>query len=209
MMRLYQRTDCPFCWKVRLALVELNIEFETVDTALGEKHEEVMRLSPTGTVPVLVDGDLSIWESGVILDYLDHHYGAGALYPADTAEQCHTRLLHAYSDKVVGGCVKDLVFEKRSKPESQWNAEVIEQSLANWQKCLDWLEPYFSGHFAGHSPDAGLSAADCAIAARLGVAAAYGVAVTSRHPNLYTWYEQVIARPQWQTAYPTSFIRTE
>ena len=53
MLTLYQRTDCPFCWKVRIALVEYGIEFDTVDTVLGEKHPEVTRLSPSGTVPLL------------------------------------------------------------------------------------------------------------------------------------------------------------
>ena len=80
MITVYQRTDCPFCWKVRIALSELGLEYQVVETRLGEKHPEVGRLSPTGSVPVLVDGETSIWESAVILEYLDTRYAPGKLF---------------------------------------------------------------------------------------------------------------------------------
>ena len=67
MLTLYQRTDCPFCWKVRIALAELDIEYQSVDTVLGEKHPEVQRLSPTGTVPVLVGPVLYVRDAEKIL----------------------------------------------------------------------------------------------------------------------------------------------
>ena len=81
MITLFERTDCPFCWKVRIALAEMGVEYRIEATRLGEKHPEVARLSPTGTVPVLVDGDTAIWESAVILEYLDSRYGPGRLFP--------------------------------------------------------------------------------------------------------------------------------
>ena len=87
MLTLYQRTDCPFCWKVRIALAELDVEHQLVDTELGQKHPEVGRLSPTGSVPVLVDGELAIWESAVILDYLDARYGPGRIISCDPVAQ--------------------------------------------------------------------------------------------------------------------------
>jgi len=120
MITLYERSDCPFCWKVRLALAELDLDYESVATRLGEKHPELARLSPTGTVPVLVDGDTVVWESAVILEYLDGRYSPGLLFPGDAVQQARIRLLHAYSDKIVGGCLRELVFEKRSRPESDW-----------------------------------------------------------------------------------------
>ena len=206
MLTLYQRTDCPFCWKVRIALAELEIEYQSVDTRLGEKHPEVQRLSPTGTVPVLVDGDVAIWESAVIFDYLDARYAPGRLINPDPVVQARERLLHVYSDKIVGSCLKEIVFEKRSKPESEWDAERIRGGEGRWHECQTWLhqqkgtDPYFG---------AGYSAADCALAARFGVAEAYGAAVDMEFPDLLQWYRAVTGRPSWKKAYPTSFIRTE
>lgn len=206
MITLYERTDCPFCWKARLALAELELEYRIEATRLGEKHPALAELSPTGTVPVLVDAEVVIWESAVILDYLDSRYAPGQLFPGDAAEQARVRLLHAYSDKNVGGCLRDLVFEKRSKPERDWDQGIIQASEDKWRDCQSRLEKDLGDNpFFGE----GYSAADCALAARFGVAEAYGAAVGDGFPALQRWYSAVVERPSWKSAYPTSFIRTE
>lgn len=206
MITLYERTDCPFCWKVRLALAELDIEYLIESTRLGEKHPAVAELSPTATVPVLVDGDTVIWESAVILEYLDSCYAPGRLFPGDAASQARVRLLHAYSDKIVGGCLRELVFEKRSKPERDWDRGIIQASEKKWRDCQTRMENDLGENsFFGE----GYAAADCALAARFGVAEAYGAAVGEDFPRLQRWYASVVARPSWKLAFPTSFIRTE
>ena len=171
---------------------------------LGEKHPDVVELSPTGTVPVLVDGEVAIWESAVCIDYLDGRYGEGRLIPSDSVAAARVRLLQVYSDKVVGACLKDLVFEKRSKPRQAWDAELLRNAGEKWSACKDWLESQLDAddYFGG-----GFSAADCALAARFGVASAYGAPVTSDHPRLSAWYARVTARDSWSKAYPDSFIR--
>ena len=132
MLTFYQRTDCPFCWKVRLALAELSIDFTIIETRLGEKHPDVLRLSPAGTVPVMVDGDVVIWESGIMLDYLDVQYSPGRLIAQTPNEQVTVRSRHAFSDKCVGPALRELVFEKRSKPESEWDTILIHNSETKW-----------------------------------------------------------------------------
>lgn len=206
MIILYQRTDCPFCWKVRIALAELQIEYKTIDIQLGEKHPTVVAMSPTGTVPVLIDGEISIWESSVILDYLDRKYSLAHLVPSEPVEESRIRLLHAYSDKIVGSCLKDLVFEKRSKPEHEWDKRLIQKAEIKWQNCLTWLEEQLGGQMLFGSQ---YSAADCALAARFGVAEAYGVPVSERFAGLFKWYNFVSSRASWTMAYPTSFIRAK
>ncbi len=206
MIRLYERTDCPFCWKVRIALAELGIDYEIVATRLGEKHPDVVRLSPAQTVPVMVDDGTVIWESAVILDYLDRRYAPGRLLPTDAEDETRVRLLHVYSDKQLGACLRTLVFEMRSKPEREWDRELLEQGERDWAACQEWLEgelgdrDFFGGQFG---------AADCALAARCGVAEAYGVGVSRQYPHLHRWFESVKSRPAWAAAYPVSFIRSE
>lgn len=205
MLSLYQRTDCPFCWKVRLALQELSLAYDVVEIQLGEKHSQVLSHSPTGTVPVLVDGDVVIWESSIMLDYLDARYGPGRLMPPEPKQQARVRNLQAYSDKCVGPAMRDFVFEKRSKPKSEWNLCVIKEGELQWQACQAYLEKQLlpSGCFA-----LSFGAADCSLAARCGVADAYGASVSVKFPKLRSWYEQVVLRASWSTAYPKQFIST-
>lgn len=203
MLTLYQRTDCPFCWKVRLALHELSVAHEIIEIPFGQKHPDVLRLSPTGTVPVLVDGEVVIWESSVMLDYLDARYRPGQLLPSEPNQQARVRTLQTYSDKCVGPALRDLVFEKRSKPQSEWDLLVIQNSEIKWQACQSYLEQQLtSGDFFGLA----FSAADCALAARCGVAGAYGAGVSTNYPKLHSWFGQIKLRASWNAAYPEQFL---
>jgi glutathione S-transferase len=154
----------------------------------------------------MVDGDTVIWESAVIVDYLDSRYAPGRLVPSDPAEEARVRLLQVYSDKQLGACLRTLVFEMRSKPEGDWDRALLEKGQRDWEICQSWLEKelgerdYFGGEFG---------AADCALASRCGVAEAYGVGVRVEYPRLKRWFEAVKSRSSWGAAYPTAFIRSE
>ncbi len=204
MITLYQRTDCPFCWKVRLGLAELQIDYDFVNTKLEEKHPEVVRLNPKGSVPVFLDDKTVIWESNAILEYLDDKYAHRSLYPGSAEQRAEVRLLQAYSDGVVGPALRELVFEKRSNPEDQWDAQKIAQSEDAWQACLRqlscWLDgkDYFCETF---------SAADCALIPRFGIAKAYGASGVDDFPFLNRWFRELRQRPSYKETYPDSFVR--
>lgn len=116
-MRLFNKDDCPFCWKVRIALAEIGREHELTTLGPNDDRGELDTLSPSGTVPVLVDGDAVIRESAVIMECLND-VSDGVLMPGDPVERARTRLLHSYSDRNIGADLREVVFEKRSKPEA-------------------------------------------------------------------------------------------
>lgn len=203
MITLYQRTDCPFCWKVRLALAEYAIDYQSIATSLGEKHPDILRYNPKGSVPLLLDGDTTIWESAVALEYLNEAYTQGQLLPGNAAERCQLRLLHNYSDALVGPALRDLVFEKRSKPSAEWDQDKIQHSEHAWRRCLDQLESWLDSQpFFGQD----FSVAECALLPRFGVAEVYSAGVDDRHPGLLQWYSQLTQRNSYTMAYPDSFI---
>lgn len=203
MIRFYQRTDCPFCWKVRLAMHEYAIKYQSVETVLGDKHPDVLRYNPKGSVPVLVDGEVVVWESAVALEYLNECYADHSLFSNNTAQRASIRLLQSYSDSIVGPTLRDMVFEKRSRPESEWDRGKIDQSDKAWRNCLDQLEDWLSGQEFFVE---GFSAAECALLPRFGVAEVYGASVDQRHPELHQWFSQLKQRPSYGAAYPKSFI---
>ncbi len=205
-LMLYQRTDCPFCWKVRLALAYIGLSYHTINMRLGETSADLVRLSPSGTVPVLVDAETVIWDSAVILEYLDSRFPRGRLYPRDIVESTRVRLLQLYSDKQVGAALRSPVFEIRSKPEARWDRELIQRGREQWRLCQAWLERELGEReFFGNE----FGAADCALAARCGVAEAYGMAIDEEYTNFWRWFTAVKSFPAWEAAYPESFIRNE
>jgi glutathione S-transferase len=91
-MRLIDAPRCPYCARVRIALAEKEIEFETVEIDLSDRPPWVYDLNVTGRVPILDDG-FALPESDVIMAYLDERYPQAPLLPEDPAERARARLL--------------------------------------------------------------------------------------------------------------------
>src|SRR5215211_1736387 len=70
MRRLFFTTGSPFARAVRIVLVEKGLPFERDETYTTPSIEERLRITPTLQVPTLIDGDLKLWDSTVIIEYL-------------------------------------------------------------------------------------------------------------------------------------------
>ena len=87
MLRLYHNDMSVCAQKARLALAELQLDWESCHIKLRSDEQlrpEYLRINPKGQVPALVDGDIVVVESTVINEYLADAHGGGSLCP-DTA----------------------------------------------------------------------------------------------------------------------------
>jgi glutathione S-transferase len=86
-------------WSFRpwIALRAAGIPFEEVVIPLYEpgSKEQILQYSPAGKVPILIDGDVRVWESLAILDYLAERFPQARLWPADAAARAHARAIAA------------------------------------------------------------------------------------------------------------------
>jgi glutaredoxin len=74
-MKLYQAEWCPFSHRVRAKLTELGIDYEVVNvSASSENREELEEVAGTKGIPVLVDGERIISDSGEAISYLEQRY---------------------------------------------------------------------------------------------------------------------------------------
>ena len=71
LLKLISHKLCPYVQRAVIALTEKGIEFERIDIDLGNKPEWFLAISPLGKTPVLQVGDVPIFESAVILEYLE------------------------------------------------------------------------------------------------------------------------------------------
>lgn len=84
MLTLYNGTASVCSVKVRIGLAEMNLDYEDklLDLKSGDQHDpDYLNLNPNGVVPTLVDDDLVVIESSLILEYLDREHNGGALMP--------------------------------------------------------------------------------------------------------------------------------
>ena len=70
-LRLISHKLCPYVQRAVIALTEKGVEFERIDIDLANKPDWFLKISPLGKTPVLQVGDIAIFESAVILEYLE------------------------------------------------------------------------------------------------------------------------------------------
>lgn len=91
-MNLFSSPICPYCHRTRIVFAEKDIAFDTVDVDVDKLPEDLSELNPYNTVPTLVDRDLVLYDSRVIIEYLDERFPHPPLMPVDPVTRAKTRL---------------------------------------------------------------------------------------------------------------------
>src|ERR1051325_10085522 len=91
-MTLFSRADDPWSHRTRIVLAEKSIHVETIDVQGGNLPEDLLDLNPYHTVPTLVDRDLVLYDSRVIIEYLDERFPHPPLMPVDPVSRAQFRL---------------------------------------------------------------------------------------------------------------------
>lgn len=105
-IRLYSGPLSMFGAKAQIAAAEKGLEIELVMVPFDmaqlytPKHPEVLRINPKRQVPVLIHGDLEIFDSTQIFEYLEDLCPQPPLWPRDIAARAQARLLEHKSDEV-------------------------------------------------------------------------------------------------------------
>ncbi len=105
-IRLYSGPVSMFGAKAQIAAAEKGLDVELIMVPFDmkrlyePKHPEVLRINPKGQVPVLVHGDLEIFDSSQIFEYLEDLKPEPPLWPQGPAARAHARLLEHKSDEV-------------------------------------------------------------------------------------------------------------
>jgi glutathione S-transferase len=193
-MKLYSGPLSMFGAKAEIALREKGIAFELemvpfeMKTLYQPKHPEVARINPKRQVPVLIDGDLEIFDSTQIFEYLETIRPEPALWPAEPKARGRARLLEMKSDEVYFPPIVRLM-GLQGTPD---DPAAIEARRAAAQ-FYDELERTMSGRpwLAG----GGYSYADIAFYMAQLFGARMGAPMTEAHPMLQAWRERMSARP--------------
>lgn len=199
MMKLYDFLPCPFGQKVRIVLAEKGLAYELVqiDLAQGEQRRpDFLRLNPFGRVPVLIDEELTIYDSTVIAEYLEDEYPEPPLLAAvgSSGLRARARSWEDFADTSFTPQVGQLMAEL-TKPEAERDAARVQRLQQSVERMLTFLnhelqgQEYLTGQF---------SVADIAFVPRLVVLRDLGVEAGENRPNVEAWLQRLIERPSIQ-----------
>jgi glutathione S-transferase len=126
-MKLLYTSTSPYARKVRIVAQEKHIELELQEVVLSDPDCIVKNYNPLGKVPVLIlnDGD-SLYDSRVIVEYLDNHAPGTHLIPTDNTSKIATRRWEALADGICDAAVSAML-EQRKAPEKQSQVNIDKQ----------------------------------------------------------------------------------
>ena len=122
-MTLFSDPVDHYCQRVRIVLEEKGIFAEVIDTPKNNLTEEILELSPYATLPVLVDRDVSLYDSVTLMEYLDERFPHPPLLPVYPVARANIRLYIkriesdwcTLFDQIVNGDLKNAAKKKAIK----------------------------------------------------------------------------------------------
>jgi glutathione S-transferase len=126
-MKLLYTLNSPYARKVRITALEKHIDLTLQEVVLTDPDCPVKNHNPLGKVPVLVldDGD-NVYDSRVIVEYLDNHAPGTRLIPQDNSSKIWVRRWEALADGVCDAAVAAML-ESHRPPEQQSQANIDKQ----------------------------------------------------------------------------------
>lgn len=174
------------------ALKGVEVALDPISPMMG--NDDFERLSPLRRVPVWLEGDLTLCDSSVIVQYIEDTRPGPSLWPADPVQRARARWIEEFADTrlfdVLGW---RLFFQIALKPRffgTEADAEVV-------QKARDVELPAILDYLEGQVPETGflfgdLSIADLSLAPAFANAAAVQVGIeAARWPRLAAWLERM------------------
>lgn len=123
-MKLHASPTSPFARKVRIVLAEKRIDYDLREDNPWDADSKVPQFNPLGKVPVLeLDDGSALYDSSVIVDYLDTVTPVGRLIPVTTRQRIVVKRWEALGDGVCDAAVS-IVLERR-RPKTQQSPEAI------------------------------------------------------------------------------------
>jgi glutathione S-transferase len=184
----------PFVRKVRIAITLLGFEndltLERADT--NDPNDSLQKANPLGKIPVLIAEDgAAIYDSRVILDYLDERAGGGKIVPHGGKERLEALRLQALADGILDASILT-VYEGRFRKPEMHEPKWLDRQAGKVSRALAALE-------AAPPPDARPQAlpnvGQIALACALGYRDfRFGDGWRADHPRLVAWLEDFAAQ---------------
>ena len=199
--------------RVLWLLEELGVEYEVKryqrDAKTMLAPPELLAVHPLGKSPVIVDGEVTVAESGAIVEYLIDRYGGGRLLPpAGTPERLrYTYWLHYAEGSAMPPLLLKLIFDRVANGPAPWPISVVARRIAatvqgafiapQLKKHLDYMDAELAAHtwFAGEE----FTAADVQMSFPL-EAAKSRAGLNADRPHLWDFLDRIHSRDAYQRA---------
>ena len=189
-MTLFSKPNDPWSHRTRLVLAEKSINIDIVDVDDGNLPEDLLDLNPYNSVPTLVDRDLVLYDSRVIIEYLDERFPHPPLMPVDPVTRAQFRLALYRIEKDWYPLAQEITEGVDRKPVAR-AARALEESLLSGVDIFSAKTYFLSDEF---------SLVDCTIAPILWRLPMFGIKLPGSAKPILAYMDAVFSRPSFQAS---------
>lgn len=188
-MTLYSDNNCPYSHRARIVLAEKNITVEVVEVEDHHLPEDLLELNPYNSLPTLVDRELVLYHSRIIMEYLDERFPHPPLMPIDPVSRAQSRLFLYRIERDWFSLLDDLNGQDTSKADK---ARIILRDGLMAVSPIFEQKPFFmSDEF---------SLVDCTLSTLLWRLPSYGIELPAQAKPLLKYAERIFARETFQAS---------
>ncbi|HMN45348.1 MAG TPA: glutathione S-transferase N-terminal domain-containing protein [Povalibacter sp.] len=186
-MTLFSKADDVWSHRTRIVLAEKSIHVEAIDVDDGNLPEDLLDLNPYHSVPTLVDRDLVLYDSRVIMEYLDERFPHPPLMPVDPVARAQFRLALYRIERDWYGLVEQI--RNPDRKESQKARKVLRDSVLASADVFQAKPFFLSDEF---------SLVDATIAPVLWRLSAWEIDLGAQAPAITRYMNLVFSRPTFR-----------
>ncbi len=188
-MTLYSRPECPLSHRVRIVLAEKNIGADVIDVDIDNPPEDLIDLNTYDSLPALVDRDLVLYNSQIIMEYLDERFPHPPLMPVDPVSRARTRMMLHRIDEDWYSILDDMLGDDRARAEQARKA--IHDGLILMAPILAKKPFFMSDDFA---------LVECSLAPILWRLPHYGIELPSQAKAVKAYAQRLFEREAFQAS---------
>ena len=189
-MTLFSKPTDPWSHRTRLVLAEKSINIDFVDVDEGSLPEDLLDLNPYNSVPTLVDRDLVLYDSRVIIEYLDERFPHPPLMPVDPVTRAQFRLALYRIERDWYSLAEEIADGGDRKPVTRAR-KVLQESILSSVEIFAAKRFFLSDEF---------SLVDCSIAPILWRLPTFNIELPTQARPILQYMDEVFSRPSFQAS---------
>lgn len=186
-MSLYSQHDDMYSHQVRIVLAEKGVNVEITTANRHPPLDELLALNPYGTLPTLIDRELVLYESRIIMEYLDERFPHPPLLPVYPVARAEARKMMYRIEQDWYGLIHQMI-----------NGQNVEDSRGLLLDSLVNIEPVFADKPYFLSDE--FSLLDCVLAPLLWRLPSLGVSIPDEAQGLHAYMQRIFKRDSFETS---------
>ena len=189
-MNLFSGPTCIHSHRTRIVLAEKNINIDIKSVIGPDLPEDLIDVNPYHNLPTLIDRDLVLYDSRVIIEYLDERFPHPPLMPVDPVVRAQFRMALHRIENDWYSLVEDFLSENEAKLATK-PKKLLKESILSVIDLFNLKDYFISDDF---------SLVDCTIAPILWRLTVYGVDLGSDSASIEKYMDRVFNRPSFQSS---------